>query len=146
LTGALELVATLCAGYFAGAAFYVSLVEQPARLACPMPVALAEFRPGFPRARALQASLALLGTLCAILAWLRGAGKGWLVAATCLASVVGFTLARLAPVYARLLDPSLDAESPEARPLLVRWGRLHAVRTALGFSAFLACLSSLLGP
>src|SRR5262245_26490942 len=30
----LELIATLCAGFFAGAAAYITLVEHPARLSC----------------------------------------------------------------------------------------------------------------
>jgi hypothetical protein len=35
----------------------------------------------------------------------------------------------------RLLSPALDLGSAEARALLVRWGRLHAVRTLLSLCA-----------
>ena len=37
----LELIATLCAGLFAGAAIYVSLVEHPTRLQCDLAPAAA---------------------------------------------------------------------------------------------------------
>ncbi len=50
MAGALRFIATICAALFAGAALYISVVEQPARLLATMDVALGEFRPGFPRA------------------------------------------------------------------------------------------------
>lgn len=131
-----EVVATLAAGCFTGAALYVGLVEQPAREACPLPVALAEFRAGFARARALQATLAVTGTATALGAWGAGRGARWLAVALALGAVVAVTLVVIAPVYRRLLDPTLAAESSEARVLLARWGRLHLVRVGLGLAAF----------
>jgi hypothetical protein len=136
------IVATLCAGLFAGAALYITIAEQPARLAIDTMQALAEFRPAFPRAAAMQASLALVGGLFAFAAWWSGSGRGWLVAALCLLGAVVFTLVAIRPVYDALLDPSLDTASHEARTLLERWGRLHAVRSVLGGIGFLACLFS----
>jgi hypothetical protein len=41
------------------------------------------------------------------------------------------------PTNKRLLDPTLDRGSTEAAALLVRWGRLHAVRSVLSGVAFL---------
>lgn len=139
----LKILATLCAALFAGGALYISVVEQPARLLATLDVALGEFRPGFPRARALQASLALLGALSAGLLWWRGAGRAWLVASVCLLAVVVFTVVVLTPVYTALLDPRLSPTSPEARPLLERWGQLHLVRVALALVALLACVGPL---
>jgi len=143
MDAALGLVATLCAGFFAGAALYITAVEQPARLAIPTAAALAEFRPGFPRAATMQAALAFLGAVAAFTLRLRGGGIGWLVAATCLGSVLAFTLIAVRPLYQALLDPVLDTASTAARTLLLRWGRLHAVRTALGLIAFVSCLTML---
>ena len=40
-------------------------------------------------------------------------------------------IARNLPSNRRLLDPALDKGSPFARRLLLRWGRLHAVRSVL---------------
>jgi len=133
----------LCAGLFAGAAGYISLVEHWARLQAGPSVALAQFRPGFPRARGIQASLAVIGGGSALISWLAGGGASWLVVALLLFGIVGFTLVSIRPVYNALLAPSLRAESPAARELLVRWGRLHHIRSALGLLAFLMALRSL---
>jgi hypothetical protein len=44
------------------------------------------------------------------------------------------------PTNRQLLDPTLDSRSAEARERLARWGRLHAVRTAVGLAVFVAFL------
>ena len=136
-------LAALCAGLFAGAAGYISLVEHWARLQAGPSVALAQFRPGFRRARGIQASLAVIGGGSALISWLAGGGASWLVVALLLFGIVGFTLVSIRPVYNALLAPSLRAESPAARELLVRWGTLHHIRSALGLLAFLMALGSL---
>lgn len=41
----LALLATACAGLFAGAAIYITAVEHPARLSCGTHLALREFAP-----------------------------------------------------------------------------------------------------
>ncbi|MGH7352209.1 MAG: anthrone oxygenase family protein [Candidatus Methylomirabilales bacterium] len=137
------LLAGLCAGLFAGAAGYISLVEHWARLQAGPSVALAQFRPGFPRARGIQASLAIVGGGSALISWLAGGGASWLLVALILFGILGFTLISIRPVYNALLAPSLTAESPAARELLVRWGTLHQIRSALGLLAFLLALGSL---
>ena len=139
-----ELVATFCAGLFAGGALYISGVEHPARLSLASGVSLPQFRRGFLRARGLQASLALLGAASAGAAWASGGGRGWLVVAALLIAIVAFTLGVVTPVYGALLDPELRADAPETRGLLTRWGRLHIVRTGLGAAAFATALASLL--
>src|SRR5215471_2766940 len=62
---------------FAGGALYVSLVEHPARLLTGPPMAVAQFRTSYPRGARLQGSLAVLGGLAAIGAWLGGARIAW---------------------------------------------------------------------
>ncbi len=137
------LLATLCAGLFAGAAGYISLVEHWARLQAGPAVSLAQFRPGFPRARAIQATLAMSGGILATIAWLTGAALSWLVVAGLLFAIVAFTLVRITPVYNQLLDPSLTPESPNVSVLLEHWGRLHLVRSILGLVAFCVALAAL---
>lgn len=131
-----EWVATLSAGLFAGAAVYITLVEHPARLACGVPTAVREFAPSYRRAAPMQATLAIVGLLTAVGAWLV-LGDGWiLLGGALLGAVVPFTLLVVRPTNARLLDPGLDASSPLAAELLQRWGRLHAVRSAASLLAF----------
>jgi uncharacterized membrane protein len=135
-----EVIAGLAAGLFAGAAIYVSLVEHPARLSCGLPVAIAEFAPSYRRAAVMQASLALIGMIAALWRWGIGGRFGWLLGGLLLGSIVTFTLLVIGPTNERLLDPSFPADSPEAATLLARWGRLHAVRSALSLAVFAAFL------
>jgi hypothetical protein len=131
-----ELIATLCAGLFAGAAMYISLVEHPARLECGTELALREFEPSYRRAAVMQASLAAIGFPAAVMAWYQGRGLVVLVGGLLLGAVIPFTLLVIFPTNKRLLDPGLDRRSAEAAELLERWGRLHAVRSVLGGLAF----------
>jgi hypothetical protein len=139
----LVLVAVACAGLFTGAAVYITLVEHPARLECGPELALREFAPSYRRAVGMQASLAVVGCLGGIGAWLCGGGFAFLLGGLVLGAVVPFTLRVLYPVNARLLDPTLAPASADAGELLARWGRLHAVRSVLGLAAFLIELGHL---
>jgi len=49
------------------------------------------------------------------------------------------------PVNHRLLDATLDRESSEAVDLLTRWGRLHALRTAVSIAVFVVFVRLALG-
>jgi hypothetical protein len=132
--------ATLATALFTGAAVYISLVEHPARLPCPTAHAVEQWRPSYKRATDMQASLAVLGSLLAIAAWLTGTGLIWLLAGLVLGSVVPFTLVVMWPTNKQLEDAGLDTTSDLARSLLVRWGRLHAVRSVLSLLALLLML------
>ena len=134
------LVAILAAGLFTGAAVYITFVEHPARVSCGSTLAVTQFAPSYQRATVMQASLALIGTSAGIVRWGAGGGIGWLVSGVVLGAVVPFTLVVILPTNHRLLDASLDRASPEAEALLARWGRLHAVRSALSFAAFVSFL------
>jgi Domain of unknown function (DUF1772) len=132
--------ATLATALFTGAAVYVSLVEHPARLSCPTAHAVEQWRPSYKRATVMQVPLAVAGSLLSIAAWLAGAGLIWLVAGLVLASVVPFTLLVMWRTNKQLEDPSLDTMSELARSLLVRWGRLHAIRARLSLLALILML------
>jgi len=134
------IVATVCAGLFAGAAIYINVVEHLARLSCGNETALRQFAPSYHRATVMQASLAVVGCLTALWsAWLlRDAWTG--LGAVLLGAVVPFTLIVILPTNKRLLDPSLDQRGAEATGLLVRWGRLHAIRSLLSSVAFVLLL------
>jgi hypothetical protein len=137
------LVATLCAGLFAGAAIYISLVEHPARMECGTELAATEFGPSYRRATILQASLAALGFSAAIIVWVQGADGLVLLGGGLLGGVIPFTLLVILPTNKRLLSPQLDRGSEEAAALLHRWGRLHAVRSLLSAAAFALLLYQL---
>lgn len=132
---ALQLLATFCAALFAGAALYINLVEHPARMGLDTRAAATQWSPSYKRATWMQAPLALLGFLGGAVVWLMGAGAGWLVAAALIGVVVPFTFIVIMPTNHKLLAPGRDMGSAETRTLLESWGKLHAVRTALGLLA-----------
>jgi Domain of unknown function (DUF1772) len=126
-----EFVAVLSCSLFAGASVYINLVEHPARMECGVEVAATEFSPSYRRATVMQATLAAVGLVSSIAAWLAGATFWWLVAGALLGSVIPFTLFVILPTNKLLLSPTLDKQSVEAERLLARWARLHAVRSVL---------------
>jgi len=135
-----QLLATLCAAIFAGAALYINLVEHPARMSLGAATALAEWRPSYQRATLMQAPLAIVGLLAAIAAWVLGAGRVWLVGGVLLGAVVPFTLLVIFATNKQLLDPAIGGDLDRARVLLDRWNRLHAVRSVLGLAALVTFL------
>lgn len=139
----LELLATACAGIFAGAALYISVVQHPASLQLGTVAATRFFGPMYARAAPLQASLALLGLSAGVALWWLGRGWLWLLGALLLGSVVPFTVIVIMPTNSRLKDPALDSASPEAGELLARWGTLHAVRSVASLLAFAIFLYAL---
>src|SRR5229473_7609581 len=123
-----EFAAVLACG-LSGAAVYISLVEHPARMECWVEVAAAEFPPSYRRASVMQATLAAMGLVSSIAAWLAGATFWWVTAGALLGSVIPFTLIVILPTNKQLLNPALDRRSTQAGQLLVRWGRLHSVKS-----------------
>jgi uncharacterized membrane protein len=134
------LVATACAGLFAGAAIYVTSVEHPARMAEGPELAVREFAPSYGRGKIMQAVLALVGGVSGVLAFWAGRDVWILVASMLLLAPIPFTLVFIMPTTKQLLDPALEASSSRAVTLLTRWGQRHAVRTVLGSVAFLVFL------
>ena len=130
------MLATLSAGVFSGAAIYINLVEHPARIQCSTEVALRQFRPSYHRATAMQVPLAVIGFLTATVVWLRGGSAWWLVGGVILITVIPFTLLFIFPTNKKILSHSLTQDSESASRLLVRWGRLHAVRSILSTISF----------
>jgi uncharacterized membrane protein len=136
----LELIATLAAGLFAGAAIYIDLAEQPARKKIDIAAALTEWRPSYKRAAVVQPLLAAVGFLSALAAWLTGASVWWLVGGVLLVAVIPYTLIVVFPTNDKLLDPAIDKNPDVARRLLTRWGRLHTVRSIMSLATFLGFL------
>jgi hypothetical protein len=135
-----QLLATLCAAIFTGAALYINLVEHPARMSLGVEAALAEWKPSYHRATHMQEPLAIVGLGSAIGAWAVGFGRMWLIGGLLLGAVVPFTLLVIFATNKQLLDPGVLSDLGRARVLLDRWNRLHAVRSTLGLGALLMCL------
>jgi len=140
-----EIVATLASGIFAGAALYVNLVEQPARLSCGVELAVTEWRPSYKRGTLMQVPLAVIGSLAALVSWWFDRDLAWLVGGLLLLLNIPFTFVVILPTNKRLESRELDLRSEEASSLLRHWGRLHAVRSILSGVAFVIFLFMLTG-
>ncbi len=127
----LQYLAAFTATLFAGASVYISLVEHPARMGLETRAAATQWAPSYRRATWMQAPLAVVSCLAGVLAWLSGGGLTWLLASLPIGAVVPFTLVVIMPTNQELLAPGRDPGSAETRRLLLRWGKLHAVRTVL---------------
>ncbi len=103
-------------------------------------VALAEFAPSYKRATVSQVSLATAGFLSALVAWRSRSDARWLFGGGLLVSVVPFTVLAILPTNKKLLDPETANDLDLAEKLLVRWGRLHAVRSVLSLVSLLMFL------
>ena len=82
----------------------------------------------------------LIGFLLGALAWWQSGQWLWLAGAFVLVANWPFTLFVIMPVNNRLMPLDPAAAGPESRALIVHWGRLHAVRSALGCAATLLFL------
>jgi len=140
-----QLLATFAAATFFGAAVYINVVEQPARLSLGGRLALTEWRPSYKRGTRLQAPLAVIGSVSALPAWSTDRDRGWMIGGLLSILVIPFTFIAIFPTNQRLESEDLDVSSEEALHLLRRWGRLHAVRSVLSGVALLVFLLTLSG-
>ncbi len=137
LTG---LAALVTAAVFTGAAIYINVAEQPARLGLDDRSLLAEWKPSYKRGLGMQASLAVIGFLLGVAAWLQLGGWQWLAGAVLLVANWPYTMFAIMPTNNRLMVMEPSTAGPESRAMIETWGSLHALRTALGFAACLAFL------
>ncbi len=126
-------MALIVAALFTGAAFYISAVEQPARLGLADPALLQQWKPSYRRGTLMQAPLAILGALFGVLAFLGGYDWRWLAGGLLMLANWPFTFLIIMPINRRLV--AMSGGEPDVRALIRRWGARHAVRTALGAAA-----------
>ena len=80
LAGQLALIS---AAVFFGAALYINVAEQPARLGLDDAALLAEWKPSYKRGFAMQASRAVAGFLLGMLAWWQTSNVVWVPGRSC---------------------------------------------------------------
>jgi hypothetical protein len=137
-------IAAVLGALFTGAALYISVVDQPARLSLPPEMAATHWADAYRRAVPMQVGLALSSAITGIMTWFHGEGLLWLWGGLCILAVIPFTLLVIRPVNQRLMTAAEGDNAVTAAHLLVQWGRLHAVRTGLGMIALLFYLSGII--
>lgn len=136
-------LALICAAVFTGAALYINVAEQPARLTLDDASLLSEWKPAYKRGFAMQAPLAAVGCVLGLIAWWQLGGLWFLVGALLMIANWPWTLLAIMPTNNELMASDTARAGPQTRNLIQKWGTLHAVRTLLGALAVIAFLAGL---
>jgi anthrone oxygenase-like protein len=142
MTALISHLALTIAAMFTGAAIYVIVCEQPARLGLDDRALLTEFKPSYKHGAALQAPLSLVACVLGLVAWWQSGDWRWLAGAIAIVAPWPWTLAVIRPVNDELLATDVSKAGARTRALIEKWGRLHLGRVALGAAATLLFLSA----
>ena len=137
IVGQLALIA---AAAFAGAAIYVNVAEQPARLVLDDRAMLAQWKRSYHNASVMQTGLALVACALGVIAFFLSHDWRWLLGALLILAPWPWTIFVIMPVNRRLKATAPDAVQSDTRASVEHWGRLHAGRSAFGIAATLVYL------
>ena len=98
---------------------------------------LAQWQPSYKRALPIQSGLAIAGGISGLLSWYLSSDLRWVAGSSVLLANWPFTLLMIMPVNKRLMAMQPREAGPESRKMLVQWGELHGVRSALGAGSML---------
>src|SRR6202008_20366 len=111
-------LALATAAAFTGAAVYVNIAEQPARLGLDNTALLAQWKPSYAGGFAMQASLALASALFGLMAFWLTRDWRWLAGAALIFAAWPYTLVVILPVNKRIEATPQDRATAESRGLI----------------------------
>jgi len=129
------LLALIFASAFAGAALYLVLVEQPARLALDDAAMMREWAPSDSRGFALLGGLAVLAALAGLGAFSHGSDIRFLIGALLALASWPYTYFVIVPLNNRLLANAGGRPDADAREIVTFWGQLEWGLFALGLAS-----------
>ena len=137
-------LALIFAAVFVGAAVFINVAEQPARLALDDRAMLLEWQRSYNRAAPMQGGLAMLSALLGFIAAWQTRDWRWAAGAVAILANWPYTLLVIKPTTTgcTLLRPS--RRRPRRGGWSCRGGTLHAGRSALGIVAVLFYLWAIL--
>ena len=127
-------LALVLAAAFSGAALYVNLVEQPARLALDDQAMLNEWTPSDRRGVALLAGLSLLSAALGLVAYFASQDVRWAIGALIIILSWPYAFFVMAPVNDQILTLA-PRDIGAARVLVRQWGLLEYGQTGIGVAA-----------
>ena len=130
-------LALAIAAVFTGAALYVNVAEQPARLALDDAARLSEWKVSYQRSFGIQGCVAFAGFVLGTLAWRLSGDWRYALGGGVLIANWPYTVFWVMPTDRQLMSFDPATAGPRSHALIEKWGTLHMVRSALGA---LSCL------
>jgi hypothetical protein len=141
----LIFIAQFGVAIFAGAAVYISLVEQPARMHSPSAHAIEQFRISLPRAERMQPPLLIACLIALTLLYSRSQQFGLLLAMIPLLLVIPLSIGLILPINRRLAVGKVSDHVEDGMKLIARWGQLHCLRSLLAAAGLAGTFATTLG-
>jgi hypothetical protein len=130
------LFAFAVASAFLGAALYINIVEQPARLRLDARSEIREWIPSNRRGFVMLAGLAVLSAILAYMDYARTGDVRWTIGGTLILASWPYAYFVMAPVNVMLYTAPPRTAASTIRELMREWGLLEWGQTAIGLGAW----------
>lgn len=131
-----QVIATLTAGIWTGAAIYIGFSEHPATLKMGHVFAIQYFRHMSKRTAPFMMAMSAISSVAAFWVWSLNGSSAWLIGALLQLSMFPLTGFFIVPTNIKLIRIDPLAEPELAAALYRKWGRMHWLRTATGTLSF----------
>ncbi|NQZ29987.1 MAG: DUF1772 domain-containing protein [Oceanospirillaceae bacterium] len=124
-------------GAIFGVALTASIVVHPILLAVSKPTAIEVFKPFFDKTHIIVIVLSMLVSGIALVASFLSGHWSWFIISLLMHLNGPYTLIFMMPLNRRLMAEDVDPHSEQTSNDLIKWGKLHAVRTVVNGLIFL---------